>query len=191
MLGIRPRADLTVFQRYGCGMTSAYGVCMSLRVNLLVTLLWLSAWSPRALAEDLSPAAVARRSMLEPAGAFELDRHTRSQRSRPGYGLAAGLGIAVSGLIVAAQARPNVEWGNLCYDDPVRERRFLYVSTAVMAGGLALAGGMLVRLLHVRAAHPDARPSRGARWGQALLGIGTAAAVTTSLMLGTVGCASS
>jgi hypothetical protein len=158
---------------------------------LALTLLWLSAAPPRALADDLSPASVAQQSLEERTGPLETSRRARAERTRPGYGVAAGLGIALGGLTVAAQARPNAEWTNLCYEDPERERRFLYVSTAFMAGGLALAGGMLVRLLHARRAHPEARPTRAARWGQALLGIGTAGAVTTSLMLATIGCASS
>jgi hypothetical protein len=119
----------------------------------------------------------------------------RAQRkiAGAGYGLAAGLGMVVGGVVLAAQTRPN-NWefsSGVCYDSQQGEKRALYIATGVMAAGLGLSSGMLAWLIRMRRAHPELRPTRLKRGLQALVGIGFAGVTTTVLMAMTIGCASS
>jgi hypothetical protein len=113
------------------------------------------------------------------------DLRTYRKLRRAGYGLAAGAGMFLGGLIVATQAVPK---NGVCSEFPERRRNFGITSTAFMAAGAALSSGMIVRLIRLRRAHPQLRASKAARAGQALLGITAAGAVSTILTAAVISC---
>jgi hypothetical protein len=127
-------------------------------------------------------------------GAVDADANkVRRKLARAGYGLAAGLGLVLAGITVAAQTRPhNWEFSSgICYDSQASEKTYLYVASGVMAVGLVVSSAMLVRLIGLRRAHPDVRPTRRMRGFEALVGIAAAASATAVLMGSTASCASS
>jgi hypothetical protein len=127
------------------------------------------------------------------ANATSMDLPARKSMARVGYGLATSLGFMVGGAVFAAQTRPKTgaDSGGVCYEDQTTERRFLLAGTGVIAIGAALSSALIVRLLRLRRAHPDARPSRATRVAQALIGLGSAAATSGVLWAATIPCTAS
>ena len=149
-------------------------------------------FAPQVVLAASSATSASAREGAPAAPSFEADARPRRQLTGAGYGLAAGLGLLIGGLVLAVQTRPRGEFSDgVCYDDPETEKRFLYVGTGVMGAGITLSMGMVAWLIGLRRAHPELRPSARTRGLQALTGFGVAGVTSTFLMSFTVGCSSS